>query len=92
MVRSYNRDRYLVKHVFEEGTCLWRTNKSKTPVVAKAICEDGQLRTIRLRQTGNWIYGRTTFPNKQTITGFLTTEPSDTGVGIRIKFTCEMKG
>lgn len=96
------RNDLFTKTEYADGTCIWRTKFAQIPVTAKAICEDGVLRTIRLNQTGGELRGRTSF-GKNTMTGILwlkadpTKCPDPTGqtipkIAVALHFKMDMKG
>lgn len=87
------RDDLYVRQDYSEGTCIWRTRWAQIPVAAKAKCEDGKVRTIRLNTCGGELRGRTSF-GKLTVTGSLSTVP-DSGCSVccgTVHFTMDMKG
>lgn len=88
-----SRSDLFIKTDYASGTCIWRTKFAQLPVVAKAICEDGVLRTIRLNQTGGELRGRTSF-GKRTLTGSLSFVPDSgyTACCVTLHFTLDMKG
>lgn len=107
---TFKRDDLFAKQAFGKGTCIWRTKFAGIPVAAMAVCEDGVVRTIRLRQKGSdfcGFAGRTTFPNKLTLTGVVHMDVDAETLPVEcyksggqqiprkstyLKFTADMKG
>lgn len=82
-------DKYFYRIDHAKGTCIWRTKFYGIPVLAKAMCEDGVVRVIRMNKSDTNLKGRTTFPPKhKTLTGFLSL---NVGTGV-LHFTIEMRG